>query len=112
MGLIDEKIKTQRFQQGPKSGEKTKTKYRKFPQSVEDVLSLLWAGINCDKKISEELNRTEKSIRIKLWFLDLIGEEDVNWLGKPQQKAYPNETQKKQTNKMDRRRETKIEKSV
>ena len=38
------------------------------------------------------MNRTEKSIRMKLWFLDLIGEEDVNWLDKLQRKDFPDET--------------------
>ena len=38
------------------------------------------------------MNRTEKSIRMKLWFLDLIDEEDVNWLDKLQRKDFPNET--------------------
>ena len=80
------------FNKAQNSGEKTKTKYRKFTQSVENVFSLLWAEINCDKKISEELNRTEKSIRMKLWFLDLIGEEDVTWVDKLQRKDFPNET--------------------
>lgn len=38
------------------------------------------------------MNRTEKFIKMTLWFLDLSGEEDVNWLDKPQRKDYPNET--------------------
>ena len=34
------------------------------------------------------MNRTEKSIRMKLWFLDLIGEDDVTWMDKIHKKDY------------------------
>ena len=54
---------------------------------------MLFDGTNGDiKKTSKKLKRTEKSIRMKLWFLDLIDEEDVNWLDKLQRKDFPNDT--------------------
>ena len=94
MGLIDEKdqkIEVSSKTKTPK--KKPKTKYGKFTQSEEDELRLLFTETKGDiKKISEEMNRTEKSIRMKLWFLDLIDEEDVNWLDKLQRKDFPNET--------------------
>ena len=73
--------------------KKSKTKYGKFTKSEEDELRFLFTETKGDiKQISEEMNRTEKSIRMKLWFLDLIDEEDVNWLDKLQRKDFPNET--------------------
>ena len=57
------------------------------------------------------MNRTEKSIRMKLWFLDLIGEDDVTWVDKIHQEDN-DETEEEQTNKVDRRRKTKTEISV
>ena len=94
MGLIDEKdqkIEVSSKTRTPK--KKPKTKYGKFTQSEEDELRFLFTETKGNiKQISEEMNRTEKSIRMKLWFLDLIDEEDVNWLDKLQRKDFPNET--------------------
>ena len=94
MGLADEKDQKIEVLTKPKTPKKkSKTKYGKFTQSEEHELRFLFTETKDDtKKISEKLNRTEKSIRMKLWFLDLIGEEDVNWLDKLQRKDYPNET--------------------
>ena len=73
--------------------KKPKTKYGKFTKSEEDELKFLFTDTKGHiKQISEEINRTEKSIRMKLWFLDLIGEEDVNWLEKLQRKELHKET--------------------
>ena len=69
--------------------KKSKTQYGKFTQSEEDELRSLFTETRGDiKKISEEMNRTEKSIRMKLWFLDLIGEDDVTWLDKLERKGH------------------------
>ena len=88
MGLIDEKD-----QKILPPKEKPKTKYGKFTKSEEDELRFLFTETKGNiKQMSEEMNRTEKSIRMKLWFLDLIDEEDVNWLDKLQRKDFPNET--------------------
>ena len=88
MGLIDEND-----QKIIPPKKKPKTKYGKFTKSEEDELKFLFTETKGNiKQISEEMNRTEKSIRMKLWFLDLIGEEDVNWLDKLQRKDFPNET--------------------
>lgn len=88
MGLIDEND-----QKIIPPKKKPKTKYGKFTKSEEDELRFLFTETKGDiKQISEEMNRTEKSIRMKLWFLDLIGEGDVNWLDKLQRKDFPNET--------------------
>ena len=49
--------------------KKPKTKYGKFTQSEEDKLRSLFTETRGDiKKISEDMNRPEKSIRMKLWF--------------------------------------------
>ena len=74
--------------------------------------SFLEKPIRDIKRISKELNRTAKSIKTKLCLLDFISDADVSWLDKLQRKDYRNETKKKQTHKMDRRRETKTQKSV
>ena len=84
MGLIDEKDQKIEVSPKPKTlKKKPKTKYGKFTQSEEDELRLLFTETKRDiKQISEEMNRTEKSIRIKLWLLDLIGEDVVTWVDK------------------------------
>ena len=83
MGVIDEKY------QKIKVSPKPKTKYGKCTQSEEDELRLLFTWTKGDiKQISEEINRNEKSIRMKLWFLDLIGEDDVTWMNKIHKKDY------------------------
>ena len=64
-----------------------------FTKNEEGKLILLCSKINSDiKEMSEELNRTEKSIRMKLWFFDLIGKESVIWLNELLRKDCPNET--------------------
>ena len=90
MGLIDEKDQKIEVSPKPKTlKKKPKTKYGKFTQSEEDELRLLFTETKGDiKQISEEMNRTEKSIRMKLWFLDLIGEDDVTWVDKLERKSH------------------------
>ena len=34
------------------------------------------------------MNRNEKSMRMKLWFLDVIGEDDATWMDKIHKKDY------------------------
>ena len=87
MGLIDEND-----QKIIPSKKKPKTKFGKFTKSEEGELRYLFTETKGDiKQISDEMNGTEKSIRMKLWFLDLIGEENVNCLDKLQRKDFPNE---------------------
>ena len=90
MGLIDEKdqkIEVSSKTKTPK--KKPKTKYGKFTQSEEDELRLLFTETKGDiKQISEEMNRNEKSIRMKSWFLDVNGEDDVTWVDKIHKKDY------------------------
>ena len=90
MGLIDEKDQKIEVSPKPKTlKKKPKTKYRKFTQRQEDELRLLFTETKDEiKQISEEMNRTKKSIRMKLWFLDLIGEDDVTWMNKIHKKDY------------------------
>lgn len=90
MGLIDEKDQKIEVSPKPKTlKKKPKTKYRKFTQRQEDELRLLFTETKGEiKQISEEMNRTKKSIRMKLWFLDLIGEDDVTWMNKIHKKDY------------------------
>ena len=38
--------------------------------------------------ISKKLERTEKSVRMKLFFLDMISEDDVVWMDKVHKKDY------------------------
>ncbi|MDB3880007.1 SANT/Myb-like DNA-binding domain-containing protein [Alphaproteobacteria bacterium] len=46
-------------------------------------LRILFDGTNGDiKKVSKALKRTEKSVRMKLFFLDLINEDEVIWMEK------------------------------
>ena len=46
-------------------------------------LRILFDGTNGDiKKVSKALKRTEKSVRMKLFFLDLINEDEVIWMKK------------------------------
>ena len=39
-------------------------------------------------KISEEMKREERSVRMKLFFLDMISEDDVVWMDKIHKKDY------------------------
>ena len=65
-------------------------------QKVDGELQFLFTETRGDiKQISEELNRNEKAIRIKLGFLVFNVEEDVNCWDKFQQKDCHNETKKK-----------------
>ena len=103
MGCIDGKDQKMQVSKKPNTPQKkSKPKYGKFTQSEEDELRLLFTETKVDTtQISEEMNRAETSIRMKLRFLDLIGEDDVTWVDKLQRKDYPDETQEEQTSKMD-----------
>ena len=39
-------------------------------------------------KISQEMKREERSVRMKLFFLDMISEDDVVWMDKVHKKDY------------------------
>ena len=40
------------------------------------------------KKTSKKLKRSEKSVRMKLFFYDMISEDDVVWMDKIHKKDY------------------------
>ena len=50
---------------------------------------MLFDGTNGDiKKTSKKLKRTENSVRMKLFFLDMISEDDVTWVNKIHKEDY------------------------
>ena len=88
MGLIDEdgeKMDVIRKDGQPISSEE-------WTEEEVYKLRLLFDETNGDiKQTSKKLKRTEKSVRLKLFFLDIIDEDEVNWLKKiPQRPPKPN----------------------
>ena len=79
MGLIDEdgkKMDVIRKDDQPISSEK-------WTEEEVYQLRILFDETNGDiKKTSKKLKRSEKSVRMKLFFLDIIDEDEVFWVKK------------------------------
>ena len=85
MGLIDEdgeKMDVIRKDDQPISSEE-------WTEEEVYKLRLLFDETNGDiKQTSKKLKRTEKSVRLKLFFLDMISEDDVVLMDKIHRKDY------------------------
>ena len=85
MGLIDDdgkKMDVIRKDDQPISSEE-------WTEEEVYQLRMLFDETNGDiKKTSKKLKRTEKSVQMKLFFLDMISEDDVVWMDKVHKKDY------------------------
>ena len=73
-------------QRPPKSN---KNKGKGWTKDEDEKLINLYEKYDGDiVKISEDMKREERSVRMKLFFLDMISEDDVVWMDKIHKKDY------------------------
>ena len=66
-----------------------KNKGKCWTKDKDEKLINLYEKYNGDiVKISKKMKREERSVRMKLFFLDMISEDDVVWMDKIHRKDY------------------------